>query len=147
MVTRAPCACRPEGTSVSFASLPLCLSFVLAPLFGSSLPWVRAQGTPYLAVLALVFMYSHLYQNWCPDHLTRHDWKELIHLTPRSKPLGACAVRWMPGWCACVLCYYPATTKHQGPSNPRTTHVWYHARTSPDQCIMFSTIFTPSIKI
>ena len=71
-------------------------------------------------------------------NLARHGGKELIHLTPRSKPLGACAVRWMAGWCVCVLCYHPTTTKHQGPSNPRTTYVWYHTRTSLDyRIIMF----------
>ena len=71
-------------------------------------------------------------------NLTRHGWKELIHVTPRSKPLGACAVRWMAGWCICVLCYHPATTNPHGPSNPRMSYVWYHIRKSPDYRIMFS---------
>ena len=73
----------------------------------------------------------------------RRDCKELIRLAPRSKPLGASDVRWMTGLCVCVLCYHLAATKHQGPSNPRTTYVWYHTRTFPDYRIMFSS----SIKI
>ena len=53
--------------------------------------------------------------------LARHGWKELIHLTPRPKPFGACAVRWMAGWRVCLGFTLPPSN-HQAPRTQQPTH-------------------------
>ena len=98
---------------------------------------------PYAALGCYVFFsffFDLLVSPLFPFSLHYLGWKELIHMIPRSKPLGACAVRWIAGWTSYVfvLCYHPATTKHQGPSDPRTTYLCIIlVRTSPGYCIMY----------
>ena len=104
---------------VSLSSLPLFPSFLSC----SSLPWFRGQGTLYFAVLALVFLCSHLYQNWCPGQV-HSTWLEGVDPPDSTVKAAGCLCYALDGGLVCLaLCYHPVTTKNQGPSNPRTTYV------------------------
>ena len=114
--------------------------FSIRPPSCSSLPWVRGQGTLYLAVSALVTLYSRLFiQNWCPDQFDS-TWLEGVDAPDSTVKAAGFLCFVLDGGLVC-LCPLLPPSNHQAPRTQQPTHdlcIWYHTRTSPDYRIMFS---------
>ena len=90
------------------------------PLFCSSLPWVRGLGTLYLAILALVFLYSHSYQNGCPDQFDS-TWVEGVDPRDSTVKAAGCLCCAVDGRLV-YLCSLLPPSNHQPSRTQQPTH-------------------------